>query len=439
MTAGNTGRIAAHFVRARWRWATLRGPALRHYQERHARRIVAYTRQHSPFYRAHWAGHDLRRWRSLPTVDKRLMMAHFDGFNTVGIRREAAMVLALHAERERDFTPTLGGYTVGLSSGTSGHRGLFIASAWEQAAWAGTILARTVHRLGQRLRVAFFLRSNSNLYEQVGGALVQFRFFDLMTPLDEAVASLNAFAPQVIVGPASLLALLAAARQQGTLRAQPRRLIAVAEVLELEDRATLESAFSVQVEQIYQCTEGLLAISCAAGSLHIQEDLVALQLERLPGDAGRVTPIVTDLWRRTQPIIRYRLNDVLQMDPCPCRCGSDFRVIRAIEGRCDDLCLFVSRDGSLRPFFADTIRRMILLAHPAISDYQAVQEQPGALRIHLDIAPGVPFAGVAAALRASVDATVAGYGCRPARLEIEAGVPAPAPGIKRRRVVRVAG
>ncbi|MDQ2805299.1 MAG: adenylate cyclase [Chloroflexota bacterium] len=439
MTAANTGLIAAHFVRARWRWATLRGPVLHRYQERHARRIVAYTQQHSPFYRAHWAGHDPHRWRSLPPVDKRLMMEHFDGFNTVGIGREAAMALALRAEQERDFTPTLGSYTVGLSSGTSGHRGLFVASAWEQAAWAGTILARTIHRLGRRLRVAFFLRSNSNLYEQVGGALVQFRFFDLMTPLDRAVAALNGFAPHVIVGPASLLALLAAARQRGTLRARPRRLIAVAEVLEPHDRARLESVFGVRVEQIYQCTEGLLAISCAAGSLHIQEDLVALQLAPLPGDAGRVTPIVTDLWRRTQPIIRYRLNDVLQMDPRPCRCGSSFRVIRAIEGRCDDLCLFPAADGSLRPFFADTIRRMILLAHAAITDYQAVQEQPGHLRVHLDLAPAVPFDDVAAALRASVDATVAGYGCRPAQLEIEPGLPPPVRGAKRRRVVRVVG
>ena len=43
---------------------------------------MAYARQHSPFYRAHWAGHDPQDWRALPTVDKQLMMAHFDQFNT---------------------------------------------------------------------------------------------------------------------------------------------------------------------------------------------------------------------------------------------------------------------------------------------------------------------------------------------------------------------
>ena len=58
-----------HFARARWRWHFLRGKHLRRYQEDRARRIVRYTREHSPFYREHWAGHDLRRWRTLPTVD----------------------------------------------------------------------------------------------------------------------------------------------------------------------------------------------------------------------------------------------------------------------------------------------------------------------------------------------------------------------------------
>ena len=434
--AADATRIGYHFLQARWRGATLRGPALRRFQEQRARRIVAYTWRHAPFYRAHWAGHDPRRWRTLPLVDKGLMMAHFDGFNTRGIGRDTALAVALRAEQSRDFRPTLGGLTVGLSSGTSGHRGLFLADAWEQATWAGTILARTIHRLEpRRLRVAFFLRSNSNLYERIGGLLVQFRFFDLMLPLPDAVAGLDAFGPDIVVGPPSLLGLLATARERGTLHIAPERLIAVAEVLEPQDAARLRAVFGAPVHQIYQATEGLLAVSCAAGALHIQEDAVVLQFARLPGDGARVTPIVTDLWRRTQPIIRYRLNDVLQLDPAPCRCGSPFRVIRAVEGRCDDTCYFADAAGGRRPFFADTIRRMILLAAPGIADYQAVQERCGHLRIHLQVEAGVPFAPVARAVQAQVAATVAGYGCRPAAVQIEPGLVPPTPGSKRRRVI----
>jgi phenylacetate-CoA ligase len=166
--------------------------------------------------------------------------------------------------------------------------------------------------------------------------------------------------------------------------------------LEPQDRTRLAEVFAAPVGQVYQCTEGLLAISCAHGALHVQEDLVALQYEPLPGDAGRVTPIVTDLWRRTQPIIRYRLNDVLRLDPAPCPCGSPFQVIAAIEGRQDDVCQFIATDGTPRPFFPDTIRRAILLASPQILDYRATQERPGHLHVALVVAPTAPFGPIAA-------------------------------------------
>jgi putative adenylate-forming enzyme len=429
--------IVAHFAWARWRWRYLRGARLRRYQERRARRVVAYAQKHSPFYRRHWAGHNTLRWRTLPTANKRLMMDNFDRFNTRGVGRDEAMSVALQAETTRDFSPTVRGMTVGLSSGTSGHRGVFLANSMEQAAWAGTVLARTLHRLRpRRLRVAFFLRSNSNLYEKVGGLLVRFRFFDLMMPLDEAVEALNGYRPHMLVGPPSLLGLLAGAHAARRLRIDPERLVSVAEVLEPQDGDYIESVFRAPVHQIYQCTEGLLAVSCARGSLHVQEDIVALQMEPLPGDGERATPIVTDLWRRTQPIIRYRLNDVLKMQREPCPCGSPYRVIQSIEGRCDDICYFLT-EGATRPFFPDTIRRMVLLAGPEITGYQAFQERPGHLRVHLEIAPAYGFDKVAGAVRESVNTTVARYGCIPAEVEIKRGLIPTTPGTKRRRVVNL--
>lgn len=446
MSLPHLAGIAGHFVRARWRWHTLRGDALRDYQDRRARAIVAYAAAHAPFYRAHWAGHDLRNWRTLPTVDKHAMMAHFDHFNTRGITRAEALDVALAAERDRNFAPTIRGVTVGLSSGTSGHRGIFLAAPWEQTGWAGVMLARALHRWQGRLRVAFFLRANSNLYEQIGGLVIQFRYFDLMTPLLDAIRALNDLRPHVIVGPPSLLLLLAEARERGTLRARPHRLISVAEVLEPQDHARLHAVFAAPVHQIYQCTEGLLAISCARGSLHIQEDLVAIQAEEEDGitedtegprngaETKRIQPIVTDLWRRTQPIVRYRLNDVVRLAAGPCACGSGFRVIDAVEGRSDDCCRFISADGGLRIFFPDTIRRMILLASGQIAEYQAVQARPGQLCVHLQVAAGADFGAVAQAVRASVAATLAQYGCRSAELEIAEGLDAAIPGAKRRRV-----
>jgi len=340
------------------------------------------------------------------------------------------MNIALRAERDRNFAPTINGLTVGLSSGTSGHRGLFLVDKHEQLTWAGTILARALHRIA-RTRVAFFLRSNSNLYQRLGN-IIQFRWFDLMTPIDVAVAELNAYQPTVLVGPPSMLTMLA---DHSALKITLRQIISVAEVLDPHDAQRLRDRFNIDVHQIYQCTEGLIAVSCAHGSLHVQEDIVALQCE--PAGDGRVTPIITDLWRRTQPIIRYRLNDLLVFNDEQCPCGSAFRVIQQIEGRTDDLCHFIDAHGELRTLFPDTLRRAILLAHPDITDYQLTQRTPGTLDVHLTIHGDA--ATIISAVYNSLTETITHYDCVAPTLSIKLGLPTFAPGAKRRRVMRNGG
>lgn len=61
------------------------------------------------------------------------MMEHFSELNMMGISREEAEKFAVQAERDRDFTPKLKGVTVGLSSGTSGKRGIFLISDQEKS------------------------------------------------------------------------------------------------------------------------------------------------------------------------------------------------------------------------------------------------------------------------------------------------------------------
>jgi putative adenylate-forming enzyme len=423
------------YLGARRRFRSLRGEALAAYQDRLARETVDYARAHSLFFREHFEGWNSSQWREMPTVDKALMMAYFDDYNTAGVTQNEAMEVALRAEQEREFSPTVRGLTVGLSSGTSGHRGLFLLSPEEQAAWAGHLVARIEPRFRVGgYRVAFFLRSNSNLYQSLRNRWIDFRYFDLALPLADAIAALNEQQPHLLAGPPSLLVMLAEAARRGDLRVRPERLFSFAEVLDPEDRASISDAFGCRVDEAYQCTEGLLALSCPNGSLHVQEDLVALQTEPLGED--RFTPIVTDLRRRIQPIIRYRLNDALSLDPKPCPCGSAFRIISRIEGRCDDLCRFPTSDGT-RIVFPDILRRAILLSGSGIREFQAIQELPGALRVHLDLDAGASLPAIAPRVEESIRRELAALGCRIERLEIREGLSPQPAGAKRRRVIYV--
>jgi hypothetical protein len=60
------------------------------------------------------------------------------------------------------------------------------------------------------------------------------------------------------------------------------------------------------------------------------------------------------------------------------------------------------------------------------------------LHIHLAVAAEASFDGVAQTVQASVAATIAQYDCRAAAVSIVQGLAPLAPGIKRRRVQRIA-
>src|SRR5690606_35642759 len=98
-------------------------------------------------------------------------------------------------------------------------------------------------------------------------------------------------------------------------------------------------------------------------------------------EEGRFHPILTDFRRRSQPIVRYRLDDVLVPRRSPCPCGSRFTAIDRIEGRADDLFWIRRIDGRLAPLFPDFVRRALMLASPSIEDYRVRQLSPDRLAL----------------------------------------------------------
>ncbi|AFY91382.1 F390 synthetase-related protein [Chamaesiphon minutus] len=343
----------------------------------------------SRFYRDRYEGLNLSDWQTFPIVDKSAMMANFDDLNTVGISKDSAFELAIEAETTRNFSPTIQGYTIGLSSGTSGNRGLFIVSPAERQIWAGTILAKALpHSIFTPERIAFFLRANSNLYETVRRQHIRFEYFDLFANLQNHIERLNRIEPTILVAPPSMLLLLAAARSSGDLKIFPEKIIAVAEVLDPLDETYLRECFSRPIHQLYQCTEGFLGSTCAYGTLHLNEDILVIQKEYIDRQLGKFMPIITDFNRRTQPIIRYRLDDILTERQDPCLCGSVFTALSSIEGRCDDLFWLPDLTGErLISIFPDFIRRAIMTASADIQAYRVVQISPTAIEVFVKVPP----------------------------------------------------
>ncbi len=390
----------------------------------------------SPFYREYYQGFSFQEWRNLPLINKKIMMEQFDYLNTVGISQDEALKVALKAEETRNFSPMIGEMTVGLSSGTSGHRGIFLISKEERLRWAGAMLAKVLPTsLFSKHRVSFFLRANSNLYTSVKQGNIQFRYFDLIRPVEEHLTELNSWQPTILVAPPSMLRFLAEAQQQGDLSIHPQKIISVAEVLDPIDQQRISEVFGQIVHQVYQCTEGFLAVTCSYGTLHLNEDLVVIQKDVLDPALRKFAPIVTDFSRFTQPIIRYRLDDILTEKKDPCPCGSVYLAIEQIEGRCDDIFYLPSATSEkLIPVFPDFIRRAIITARAPIEEYLVIQHQPNLLEVSLQIKGG-DLAATQAAVTQSFQHVLQQLGCQQAQLTFTPYTRKPS-AVKLRRVER---
>ena len=371
----------AHLLLAYWqsRRQTFGSRAeLQAWQQRKLRTFIDCHLVRSPYF-APYVGAPLDKW---PTMNKALMMAEFDRINTAGLKLADVLACAMAAEHSRDFSPTVGGYSVGLSSGTSGSRGVFVVSAAERARWAGVMLARAAPRgLFAGERVALFLRANSNLYTTVRTPWLSFDFFDLLEPLESHFSRLERYAPTIVVGPAQVLRALALAQHAGRIALAPRKVISAAEVLEPFDRTLLAQTFG-EVGEVYQATEGFLAATCSHGTLHLNEGHVHIEPQWI--DASRFVPLVTDFSRVTQPIVRYRLDDILVARADPCPCGSHAMAIERIEGRCDDLLRLPRADGTPVDVFADGLSRVIAQMLPIAADYRLVQRGRHMLDLYVE-------------------------------------------------------
>ncbi|MBU2705375.1 CoF synthetase [Zooshikella marina] len=386
--------ILRHLMMSRYRRFKTRSQLVE-WQQHQVARHLDWVTQHSPFYQA-FRGKPLAEF---PLMSKSLMMEHFNQLNTRQLDRDQLFACALKAEQERDFSRSvLKDITVGLSSGTSGQRGLFLASQAERHCWAGYILGRLLPSLWMPQRIALLLRANSPLYQTVQRGHIRFHYVDLTQPLDQWMAELTAFNPTLLVGSAQALQLCAQEHQ--TL--SPSLVVSGAEVLTSTDRALLAAKFKCPIHEIYQCTEGFLACTQRDGVMRWNEDIVHIEPHWLTPDKTHFSPIITDFRRRTQPIIRYQLDDVIavvneqgsehnaaQEEKGQLKIARSspvvFQAIGSIAGRTGDLLKLPGANHTPVAVLPDLIYRAVSLMSEGPLDYRITQIKINRIQIESDL------------------------------------------------------
>lgn len=402
------------------------------WQRKQLRHVARTVLAKSPYY-SHYVRDGNVDLSAIPVMTKDRYVEHFTTINTCGIDRDQAMAVALQAERSRDFGGTINGITVGMSTGTSGKRSLFLVSPRERALWAAHVVRHILlPRLRRPGRIAFFLRANSGLYESIGSLLYRFTFFDLMRPFTDLLPEVDRLQPHVLAAPPSILLRLAEECRKGAVQLRPRVVVSFAEVLHDDVRHRIADVFGVQPINIYQCTEGFIGMTCEYGTMHLQEDVMHIEQEWI--DEQHYRPLITDLTRDAVPIVRYRMTDILEHRSAPCLCGSPMLAVERIVGRDDDVLLFCNAQGLETPIYPDVLSRVIAQRTDAYRAYAVRQTSWTDVTVQVDAADDVRSETERVMVQAVGDLLAANAIVNVA-ITIQAYT-APPPGVKQRRIQR---
>jgi len=113
--------------------------------------------------------------------------------------------------------------------------------------------------------------------------------------------------------------------------------IVTSEVCSSEDKAIIRQACGVEARNEYGTADaGLIGYECPEGNIHLAEENVYVETN----EANEL--LVTDLFNRAFPLVRYKIGDMAELSDAPCRCGYHGRVITSLQGRVNDVALLKS-------------------------------------------------------------------------------------------------
>ncbi len=351
-----------------------------------------YAYERSPFYQNFHKGLTERPLQELPVLTKAMMMEHFD---------ELVTDRSLHLEDVRAFAtqgeagqPYKNRYWVNATSGSSGHPGFFL---FDEAEWTDVLasFARSQEWSGVRINLTRRQKmatvasiSPWHMSGQVSATVKSWWRPSLRVPasqpLSQTVEQLNKWQPEILVAYASMVGILAEEQLAGRLQIQPKVVYPASEVLTSRTRNQAKEAWGNEPFNQYVATEtaSIAAEHQTCRRMHFFDDLVITEVvdeQYRPVPAGEYGAklLVTTLFSRTQPLIRYELNDSVRVSTEPHDCGLPFAVLESIQGRVENSLTLPAVSGGevlIRPLVINRIMDIV-----PVSGWQMNQQADGGL------------------------------------------------------------
>ena len=371
-------------------------PQLESYQAEALLNLRQYAYERSPFYQRFHKGLMDRPLQELPVLTKAMMMEHFDELVTDrNLHLEEIRANASQSEAGQRYQNR---YWVNATSGSSGHPGFFLfneeewvsvlASFARSQEWSGVKIDLT-HR--QKMATVASI-SPWHMSSQVAATVKSWWRPSLRIsasqPLSKTVEELNAWQPEVLVAYASMTGILAEEQLAQRLHIHPKFVYPASEVLTLQTIKRVREAWGIEPFNQYVATEtaSIAAEHQSCRRMHFLEDLVITEVvdEQYrpvrPGEFGAKL-LVTTLFSRTQPLIRYELNDSVRVSTEAHNCGLPFDVLESIQGRVEDSLSLPALSGGavlIRPLVINRIMDIV-----PVTGWQVVQQADSGLVVLL--------------------------------------------------------
>lgn len=276
-----------------------------------------------------------------------------------------------------------------MSSGSSGEpfRVYYEARAWATLKYLVKVRSRRASgmRFADRVAILDAIDPGDEGHAPLERA-GRVRRLSVFRPAEQLAAALAAFAPHAIYALPSALLEVARAMDDGAPRVRARRLFTSGELLTAAARRTIETSFGARVRDVYGTSESKeIAWECSAGSLHINADVVLVEV--LGDDGSAVSAgiegelAVTVLVNAAMPLVRYRTGDRGTLRAASCSCGLATPLLGVVTGRASDVIELP--DGSTRSPYALTTA---LERVSGVAQYRVIQAERDLL--HVIVIPG---------------------------------------------------
>ena len=359
------------------------------------RKLLHHVNKHSAYYKKILKSFDINsitpeNLNQLPALTKQEVLTHWDDIICVPDLKKEDAEAHLNVLRDDPHTNAFlnNKYYITATGGSSGLRGLYV---WDRDYFPELICANFRRQVQDDTlknifnpRVVAALTAPSAIHASTPLCTIQLHEDDQIThlpvdlPIQTLCDKLNKLQPTHVIGYASVIARLAREQLQGRLNISPKRATTNSEPLDNESRKNITTAWGIKPNNTWGSVEmGAAGIEDDRHQgLILSEDMIVFEpvdaeLKPVlnPKDACKL--ITTNLFNKTLPLIRYVVDDVLEIQHAS---FTNYQITQTIGGRTDDWFVYPN-DIEIHPM----VFWHVLGQEANVAEYQVEQTPDGVI------------------------------------------------------------